>query len=1097
MGGVETVTILFTDLVGSTELSSRVGPERSEVLRHEHFGLLREAVAAAGGREIKNLGDGLMVSFSSAAGAIECAAAMQQRHELRNRKAEEILEVRIGVSMGDATHEEGDWFGPPVVEAARLCAKANGGDVLLPELTRLMVGRRGDHTFAPVGELELKGLPEPVATCKLVWEPIAAARSPLPDRLAAIPQTSFVGRAKERARLSEVWETASRGDRRVILVAGEGGIGKTRLATDLALDAHASGATVLYGHFDDEVGAAYEAWSEALQRLVDNTPTEILQAHVLEYGGDLSRLVVLPLEDVPKSRSSDPETERYLLFRSVGSLLEKASHEEPVLLFLDDLHWADSASLALLKHVISNVINARVLVLCTYRDSDLPTGHPLGSLLADLRRIGGIEWVALEGFEHAEVVALMEAAAGHELDLAGLQLADALANETDGNPFFMREMLLHLVESGGLVQGADGRYVLTAEVGALGLPGGVRDVIGQRVQRLGDRAAEVLRSAAVIGRQFDLELLASVLDMDEDDLLDVVEPAISAAVLRESTEVQGRFIFSHALTNRTLYEELSRTSRANLHHRIAQALEALYGDRLDDRLPELAFHWSEATKGVDVPKAVEYARRAGERELQQLAPNVAIGWFTQGLDQLSALGDGHHQERCELLILLGEAERQAGEPAYRDTLLEASTLAEQIVDPDRMARAVLANTGVYGFTTLGTADAPKVTALRAALAAAPNTSSFRARLLAQLAAELGTDSATDFDEVVRPIVDEALTLARATGDLQVLGQVLEMIAYGRTRPDPKDERRELYAEFIRVATALDDPYLIASASFVNCNTIVEDGDVPAFQECVARMQLASASTGQPRLRYMAAIASVFEAQVMGQLAQAEALAGETLAVGMEMGFPLALTYYGAQLGAICLEQGRLGEVIDLYLQAADTSGIPTLEAIATFYLCELGRAEEASQRIAKAARDDFQLPRDFLYLTGLVRWAESAAIVGDLAAASLLYDRLLPYRDRVVNSAVVIQGSAEMYLGRVAHALGRVDDAIAHLATAVGVHEAMQSPLCLARTCLYQAEALASRGTPEDLRQGRHHLDRALDLAAHHGGVAIQRQCAEAERLWG
>ena len=1088
MSGVETVTILFTDLVGSTELASRVGPERAEALRQEHFGLLREAVAAASGREVKNLGDGLMVSFSSAAGAIECAAAMQQRHELRNHRAEDALQVRIGVSMGDATHEEGDWFGPPVVEAARLCAKASGGEVLLPELTRLMVGRRGDHTFELVGDLELKGLPEPVPTCRLLWEPLPAARVPLPDRLAAIPQTSFVGRAKVRGRLSELWESASRGERRVALLSGEGGIGKTRLATDLALESQASGATVLYGHFDEEVGAAYEAWTEALQRLVDYTPSETLQAHVGEHGGEVSRLVTLRVEDAPKPRVSDPETERYLLFRAVGDLLERAGAEDPILLFLDDLHWADSASLVLLKHVISNVVHARLLIVCTYRETDLPAGHPLGALLADLRRMDGIEWTALDGLEHSEVVALVEAAAGHELDVDGLQLAEALTHETDGNPFFLREMILHLVESGGVVQGADGRYVITVDVASLSLPGGVRDVVGQRVQRLGDRAAQVLRSAAVIGRQFDLDLLARVLDTDVDELLDVVEPAVTAVVLRESTEVQGRFIFSHALVNRTLYEELSRTRRARLHHKIAEALEALYGDRLDDRLPELAFHWSEATQGVDVPKAVQYARRAGERELRQLAPNVAARWFSQALEQLSTIDDDQVEERCELLILLGEAQRQAGDPAYRETLLEASSLAEQVQDADRMARAILANHGLYSWTKVGDADGERVAALRAALRATGTGSPYRSRLLAQLAAEISFEA--DYDSEVRPAIDEALSLARSSGNPSELGQVLASVVFAITSPALMPERLSLGAEFLDIATDLDDPYWIALASWYSLVNSMQCGASESLRNDFDRLRTLAESTRQPGIRYIALVASALEAQLRGELGRADALATEALGLGLEIGFPQALLFYGAVLGVIRYEQGRVEEIIDLYIDAAATSSIPMLEATTTRYLFEIGRAEEASANFARAAGESFPLPMDLLHLQGLARWAESALLAGDRDSARQLYDRLLPYRDHLVNAAVIAIGSAEMFLGRLATLLEQFDTAEEHFRRAQLMHEALELPLCQARNLTYLGEMLVRCDGVKDVARAREVLQEALDVARRHEAAGIEGDCS-------
>jgi class 3 adenylate cyclase len=184
MGSVETVTVLLTDLVGSTELASRIGPERAEELRVEHFRLLREAIAASSGREMKNLGDRLMVVFITAAAAIECAASMQQRIEFRNRVP---FGVRVGVAMGDASGE-GDYFGPPVIEAARLCAKADGGQVLLTAVTRVMAGRRGDYGFSPIGQLDLKGLPEPVAACELVWEPLPEMPSALPRASGHAPE---------------------------------------------------------------------------------------------------------------------------------------------------------------------------------------------------------------------------------------------------------------------------------------------------------------------------------------------------------------------------------------------------------------------------------------------------------------------------------------------------------------------------------------------------------------------------------------------------------------------------------------------------------------------------------------------------------------------------------------------------------------------------------------------------------------------------------------------------------------------------------------------------------------------------------------------
>src|SRR5271168_2464687 len=218
--GVETVTILITDLVGSTPLESRVGPAAAEKLREEHFGLLREAIGEAGGREVKNTGDGLLVAFDSAAAAVSCAVSIQQHFERRNRSAPEPLAVKVGVSAGDVSTAEGDVFGMPVTEAARLCDRCSAGQILAKELVAHLAAGRG-RAFKSVGALELKGLPEPVSTIEVQWEPAPVAGIALPERLRELPATAYVGRAAERERLTELWGQAREWSLRLALIGGE------------------------------------------------------------------------------------------------------------------------------------------------------------------------------------------------------------------------------------------------------------------------------------------------------------------------------------------------------------------------------------------------------------------------------------------------------------------------------------------------------------------------------------------------------------------------------------------------------------------------------------------------------------------------------------------------------------------------------------------------------------------------------------------------------------------------------------------------------------------------------------------------------------
>ena len=316
-GGVKTVTVVITDLVGSTKLESRVGPVVAEELREEHFGLLRDSLGEAGGREVKNTGDGLMVAFESAAAAVSCAVLMQQRVERRNRSAPEPLLIKVGVSAGDVSTAEDDVFGMPVIEAARLCDRCAAEQILANQLVAHLASGRG-HAFASVGAVELKGLAEPLEVVEVVWEPLTEAGSlTLPERLRELPATGYVGREAERGRLANLWEQPSDGPLRLALISGEAGVGKTRLSTHLAIELHGAGATILYGRCDEDLRAPYQPWVEAFGHLVKEGPQRLLTDHVQRHGGDLGRLIPAlrdRVPDLPPPHESDPETERYMLY---------------------------------------------------------------------------------------------------------------------------------------------------------------------------------------------------------------------------------------------------------------------------------------------------------------------------------------------------------------------------------------------------------------------------------------------------------------------------------------------------------------------------------------------------------------------------------------------------------------------------------------------------------------------------------------------------------------------------------------------------------------------------------------------------------------
>jgi class 3 adenylate cyclase len=1087
MSSLETVTVLFTDLVGSTGLAARVGPAVAEGLRRDHFAILRGAVEATEGREVKNVGDGLMVVFQSCSNAVGCGVEMQQRLEHRNRRANEQFSVRVGISLGEANVHEGDYFGPPVVEAARLCKAAAGGQILCAEPVPA-IAREG-HRFRPVGALSLKGLPEALPAYEVEWQPALepAGTLPLPPRLREVAPAGYVGRATEREGLLFLFDKAHEGIRRVAFISGEPGIGKTRLAAQLAIHAHGDGATVLYGRCDEDLGAPYGPWVRALRHYVLEASEDTLRAHAERHGGELARLVPevrRRVQAYPGLRQTDPETERYLLYGAVASLLEHAAEERPVVLILDDLHWADAPSLSLLRHVVTQDVRLRLLVLAAYRDSDLAAGHPLAELLADLHREEGVSRIPLGGLEEADVFALMEAAAGHELTGEGRRLARSIVRETDGNPFFVGEILRHLLESGALVQGADGRFRLEGDIEDLGLPQSVREVVGRRVERLSEPTRRALGVAAVIGREFDVALLARVLETGDDELLDLLEEASAASVVDEASPV-GRFSFSHALINHTLYETLSRTRRARLHGRIAEALEEVCGDDPGDRVAELAHHWGHAVTTDDSSKAVDYARRAGERALQKLAPAEAVRWFAQALELQADGAPGDRAARCDLLVGLGEAQRQVGDPAHRDTLLGASRLAEELGDADRAARAAFANHRDWAPSILGAVDEERLAALERAVELDGLRNPARsAQLISVQAVELMYDP----DHERRwALADEALALARETRDDKTLASALLHHFPATVGRADFQAARARADELLDLAERLDDPALRLWAGQTDFGLRLRYGELEAANARLDRVQAIARELGQPVPRWFAAFVESSLRYAEGDLAASEHAAQDALEIGSDAAPADALLVYGGAIAPIRVAQGRSEEIVGMLEQAAaNYPRMAAWQAGRAASYTDVGRTGEAAQIVAEAARRAFEdVHYDHLRPTALAYFAHAVFETGQREAAALLYEQLEPWADYLIWSYTGVLPQAATYLGMLAATLGQDELADEQLRSSCEFHERGGMPLFAAFGRVRWAETLARRGDGEAASR---QAALALDMARRTRYVWVERR---------
>jgi class 3 adenylate cyclase/tetratricopeptide (TPR) repeat protein len=1080
-GGV--LCVVFTDLVGSTELMTRLGDVAFDTLRAEHFAQLREVIAGAGGTEVKNTGDGLLATFTSAVEALAAAVRIQQATDRQGRSAGVPMAVRVGLALGEVGAEDGDVFGTPVVEAARLVAAAHPGQILATALVRAVAGTRTGVLFTDVGSLELKGLSDPVPVCDVGWEPLdagAAARDvPLPGLLLRTGRI-FVGRDAELDRLRGGWKEASGGGRALVLLGGEPGIGKTRLAAALAAELHAEGAVVLAGRCDEDMGVPYQPFVEALRHYVTHAPAPL---RLGRHPGELTRLIpelagLAP--GLPEPLRSDPETERYRLFDAIAAWLADVSTETPALLVLDDLHWAARPTLQLLRHILRSDDPMRLLVVATYRDTETAAGDPFGDLLADLPRMEGTARLPVSGLDPAAVAAYVEAAAGHELDEQATAMAETVWRETQGNCFFVAEVLRHLAESGAFEE-RDGRWTATVGAAALPIPDGVRAVVARRLSRLPQEARQLLETAAVAGLEFDPTLVRAAAGFAEDDVLTALDAAVAARLVVDVPGPVPRNRFTHALVRSTLYDGLTAARRRSLHRRTAEAIEMIQRNHLDDHLPALAHHWAQA--GTDPDKAVDYATRAGQRALDQLAFDEAAAFLAQSLPLVGP----DDTRRVDLLIVLGEAQRRAGDPLHRQTLLEAGRLARARGDADAMARAALANTrGVY-YSASGLVDEEKVAALEEALAvnrdAAPPV---RARLLATLGLELGYTG-----DRHRGITasDDALALARQFGDPATLTKVLLARFYTINSPLTLGERLANTAELLELAEQLGDPQAAFLSAWQRARVSLEAGDAAAAADYVERAESLAGVLGQPTFRWFVGWNRVGLLVLAGRIDEADRLYEDMNALGLATGQPDSPVWRLAVGGLLRYEQSRLAEIeaqaIDFHRQSPSIAAVSALVAL---IYSESGRLEDARRIMDPMAAAGFDFEVNVVWLGATTLAAEVIRALGDTGSAAVLYDLLLPHSTTFGVLAGLTTGCTAYYLGLLATMLGRFPEAEEHFRVATEAHIRVGAPAHLGRTRVEWARMRLARRAPGDVEEAQRLLQQALTVATDLGLVNVERR---------
>ena len=1048
-------TVVFTDVVDSTAHRTRVGESKADAIFRSHEDLLRRIVADHGGRVLKSVGDGVMAVFGAASDAVVAATAV---HAAAARATPELA-LRVGVAAGDVSWDEDDCFGLPVVIAKRLEAAAEPGQVLLSEAVRLMAGDRADVTYRALEPVDLKGVDGAVA----VYEAEAAVSEDIAREVpfpSALPRSAspFVGREEEVELLRRSWLRARDGGHEVVLVSGEAGAGKTRLSAEAARQFHAEGAVVLAGLNDSELSLPYQPWLMA----VDQVAATLLEGGDPEVAEDLGTLAALDPRlgrhggALPRPEWLDPETQRHRVQQAIAAVLSATSVVGPVVLVIDDLHWAGAQTLDALRSIARTNPVPRVLIVVTFRDTASEVDNPLGSALADLGRLEHVTRIELGGLDPEDVEKLVDLDQVTESKSVA-ELAADIRERTGGNAFFVTELCRHLHD-------ADQSTTPTS----------IREVVAERLQQLSGDARRLAAILAVASTRVDYRVLRDASALTGSALTDAVGELIRSGLVEELDAGIPAYRFSHRLLADTVATLSSGAERMDLHLALADAIESVFESDRRSVLPELARHFAAAAPIGGRDKAVYYGDRAATQARRTAAYDEAVAVLRAVLDSVSDGGvdrlelevslvdllqrSGHHLEAASLARDVYERATDAGEHRIRaSVVLEAERIAGMMggaaAGTDTMLQAVLDDLPID--------DPALIVRLKGALG--------RARLFS------GDPGAVAF-------IDQTLAEARSIGDDRALCRVLEAAIFIDRDPD---QSYAVADELLDLTARLSDPWPQMWAKSNQLRHLLRKGDLQALRATLGEHTAIADHNRFFIFQFMARIVAGILALAEGRFDDADAAAEAAEALGFGEDDVTESGVYGLLMFSIRREQGRLEEMRPVLKMIARSSAHPGVWTPGmVLAMAELGMEGEARAEFRSFMSDELaELSNDSVVPATLTFLAEAAVLLDETSAALPLLLRL----DRYAGTTMVVGfttcfGPADRLRAALSELAGRPEDADAQIAAALAFARNAGSIPWEARVEHTHAWIHLRRG---DDRAARRHLDRAIELAAPIGMESV------------